>query len=94
LYTKWRKFVPLQWRDEICPKPSDETLNRFKTCRAAKVKEGAEAAKKAKHPAREKESILKRKALAKQKADKKRRQGEATIQRGKKLYLLVISNNA
>jgi hypothetical protein len=72
--------VPLQWRDEICPKPSDETLSRVKMGKAAKAKERAGAAKKVKHPVHEKESIPKRKALAKQKVDKKCRQEEATIQ--------------
>jgi hypothetical protein len=46
LYTKLKKFVPLQWRDEICPKPSDETLIRVKMGKAAKAKERAGAAKK------------------------------------------------
>jgi hypothetical protein len=54
LYTKWWKFVPLQWRDEICPKPSDETLSRVKTGKAAKAKKGmgqpkSKASRKGRH---------------------------------------------
>jgi hypothetical protein len=30
LYQKWRKFVPDEFQDEICPKPSDEVLNKIK----------------------------------------------------------------
>ena len=30
LYAKWRKFIPSPFQDEICPKPSDEVLDRVK----------------------------------------------------------------
>ena len=29
LYKKWRKHVPEEYQDEICPKPSDEVLAKF-----------------------------------------------------------------
>ena len=30
LYTKWRKFIPQQYRDETCPLPSNETIRTVK----------------------------------------------------------------
>ena len=30
LYTKYRRFVPLVWQNDCCPKPADEILARFK----------------------------------------------------------------
>jgi hypothetical protein len=39
LYTKWRKFVPSQYRDIVYPKPSDDVLGRVKTDLAVKAKQ-------------------------------------------------------
>ncbi len=39
LYTKWRKFVPAEYADEICPKPPDEILERVQKERSEKSKE-------------------------------------------------------
>ncbi len=47
LYTKWRKFVPAEFSDEICPKPSDEILEKVQKERSAKNRE-RNAKKKAK----------------------------------------------
>ena len=47
LYTKWRKFVPAEFVDEICPKPPDEILENFQKARSDKNKE-RNAIKKAK----------------------------------------------
>ena len=30
LYEKWGPLVPLEFRDEICPKPSDKIINSVK----------------------------------------------------------------
>jgi hypothetical protein len=38
LYKKWRPFVPAQFRDEICPRPSDEVLNSVKNDRNSKAR--------------------------------------------------------
>jgi len=38
LYTKFRKFVPEEFRDEICPKPSDHVLEKIKKDRSEKTK--------------------------------------------------------
>jgi hypothetical protein len=48
LYTKWRKFVPSQYWDIICPKPSDDVLGRVKTDQAVKEKQRAGTAGKKK----------------------------------------------
>ena len=37
LYLKWRKFVPTIFQDNICPKPSDEILNRNKEIKREKA---------------------------------------------------------
>lgn len=39
LYTKWRRFVPLEFADEICPKPPDEILEKVQKERSNKSKE-------------------------------------------------------
>ena len=54
LYFKWREFLPFQFQDITCPRPSDEVLTRHfkKTTDKRKVKqEGKKDAKKrsAKH---------------------------------------------
>ena len=36
LYEKWGPLVPVQFRDEICPKPSDKILKSVKEERKAK----------------------------------------------------------
>jgi hypothetical protein len=41
LYTKWRKFVPAEFADEICPKPPDEVLENVQKARSDKNKERA-----------------------------------------------------
>jgi hypothetical protein len=41
LYTKWRKFVPTEFADEICPKPPDEVLENVQKARSDKNKERA-----------------------------------------------------
>ncbi len=38
LYTEFRKFVPEEFRDEICPKPSDHVLEKIKKDRSEKTK--------------------------------------------------------
>ena len=48
LYTKYRKFVPLQWRDACCPKPSDEVLNKIKSDKSEKVRKYKENIKQEK----------------------------------------------
>ncbi len=41
LYTKWRKFVPAEFADEIRPKPPDEVLENVQKARSDKNKERA-----------------------------------------------------
>lgn len=38
LYRKWRKFVPEEFQDEICPKPPDEVLNRIRDEKTKKAR--------------------------------------------------------
>ena len=38
LYTKWRKLIPSQYQDEICPKPEDNVLLKVKAQKAKKTK--------------------------------------------------------
>jgi hypothetical protein len=54
LYKKWRKYVPKQFKDEACPKPADDLVERQRLERTAKrhakeaaLKERKENAKKA-----------------------------------------------
>jgi hypothetical protein len=73
LYTKWRMFVPSQYRDIICPKPSDDVLGRVKTDWAVKTKQRAgTAGKKKQKSAQEKENAWSKKVTdqAKNKQDK------------------------
>ena len=37
LYRKWRPLVPEEFRDEICPKPSDQILEIVKKERSEKL---------------------------------------------------------
>ena len=37
LYTKWRKLIPSQFQDEICPKPEDNVLLKIKAQKAKKA---------------------------------------------------------
>jgi hypothetical protein len=39
LYSKFRKFVPHQFRDEICPRPPEEILENIRKSRSEKAKE-------------------------------------------------------
>jgi hypothetical protein len=48
LYTKWRTYVHLMYRDEICSKPTAKVLNRVKTDRADGAKERASQPKSGK----------------------------------------------
>lgn len=47
LATKWRKFVPPEYQDEICPIPPQELLNRIKEQRKNKNKARAQAKQQA-----------------------------------------------
>ena len=38
LYLKWRPFVPDQFKDEICPRPPKEVINKVKKEKNAKIK--------------------------------------------------------
>jgi hypothetical protein len=79
LYTKWRKFVPSQYRDIICPKPSDDVLGgRVKTDRAVKAKQRAgTAGKKKQKSAQEKESALSKKVTDQAKKKQEKTQAKA-----------------
>ena len=37
LFTKWRPMIPEEFRDEICPRPSDDVYDLVKTEKAAKL---------------------------------------------------------
>eukprot|EP00536_Pseudo-nitzschia_multiseries_P018531 jgi/Psemu1/56090/gm1.56090_g len=39
LYTKWRKLVPAEFVDIICPYPGDEVMRKFKEERNHKARE-------------------------------------------------------
>jgi hypothetical protein len=41
LWTKWRKFIPHQFQDEICPKPDVGVLQRIKSEKNEKLKQAA-----------------------------------------------------
>lgn len=41
LYTKWRKFVPDSFQDEICPKPSTDIINQVTSDKRQKNRERA-----------------------------------------------------
>jgi hypothetical protein len=45
MYTKFRKFVPEEFRDEICPRPSQQVLENIKKARSEKAKARSEKAK-------------------------------------------------
>ena len=47
LWKKWGPFVPEQFRDEICPKPSNAAIARVKEERAKKAKDSNHAKKAA-----------------------------------------------
>ena len=38
LYTKWRKIVPLEYRDITCPRPNEEIMKKVKDDKANKAK--------------------------------------------------------
>jgi hypothetical protein len=40
LYTKWRKFGPAEFADEICPKPHDDILKKVQEARSEKIGRG------------------------------------------------------
>lgn len=39
LYKKWRPFIPVQYREEICPRPSDEVIASVKSERNKKARD-------------------------------------------------------
>lgn len=41
LWKKWGKFVPLEFREELCPKPSDDVIKRVSKDRSTKSTERA-----------------------------------------------------
>jgi len=45
MYSKFRKFVPVEFRDEICPRPSQQVLENIKKARSEKAKARSEKAK-------------------------------------------------
>ena len=45
LYTKWKKLVPDQYQDQICPKPDDSILNKVKRDKAKNAKDKLQAEK-------------------------------------------------
>jgi hypothetical protein len=66
IYTKWRKFVPLRYRDAIYPKPSQEITNCVKIQGADKANQRTSApavAKGKKKSAHEKQASLQKKAV-------------------------------
>ena len=46
LYSKFRKFVPLEFQDEICPRPSQQVLENIKKSRSEKTKARSTAKKR------------------------------------------------
>ena len=38
LYTKWRKLIPEQFQNIICPKPANDIINRVKKNKADRAK--------------------------------------------------------
>jgi hypothetical protein len=38
LWVKWRKFIPSQFRDEICPRPNEKIIARIKEEKNDKLK--------------------------------------------------------
>ncbi len=38
LYTKFRKFVPFEFRDEICPRPAQQVIDNIKKARSEKAR--------------------------------------------------------
>ena len=45
LYTKYRKYVPIEWQDETCPRPAQAVLDKFKLEKNEKVKSALEKKK-------------------------------------------------
>ena len=45
LFTKWREFVPEEYRDIMCPKPDDDIIERIKAEKSAKAKKKADERK-------------------------------------------------
>ena len=46
LYTKWRKLIPDQYQDIICPKPDDHIIIKVKRDKAKRAKNKLEVKKK------------------------------------------------
>lgn len=46
LYTKWRKLIPDQYQDIICPKPDDNVIIKVKRDKAKRAKNKLEVKKK------------------------------------------------
>ncbi len=40
LWSKFRKFVPQEFQDEICPRPSDEVLKNIKKIEVKRLRPG------------------------------------------------------
>lgn len=57
LYKKWRKYVPKDFKDEACPKPASDVLERQKDEKNERVKEKKVAAKERKEAAKLRHSV-------------------------------------
>ena len=71
LYKKWGPVVPEEFRDEICPKPSDRIINQVKSERAQKLKSKQSTKKKSPKTKAPKKKATKKKS-PKNKAPKKK----------------------
>jgi chromatin remodeling complex protein RSC6 len=76
LYKKFCPYVPRQYWDETCPKPSDEVLESVRKERAdkRKTKNNNDAEKKATKERKKTEAAEKKKKAAAERAKKKGRQ--------------------
>ena len=41
LYTKWRDYLPVEYRDIMCPKPDDNIIERIKAEKRTKAQKKA-----------------------------------------------------
>ena len=62
LYTKFRKYIPLQWQEETCPRPDEVVLDKFKIEKKEKVRSHLE--KKKEQQKKHLEDIAKRAATS------------------------------
>ena len=65
LYKKWGPVVPEEFRDDICPKPSDRIINQVKSERAQKLKDKQSTKKKSPKTKAPKKKSTKNKAKKK-----------------------------